>query len=168
MASDSSGDESMVVEESASKKSKGKSIKVKIRQYSIAYLEFGFVPYKHDQTRPYCLLCPSGKTILTNASMKHNKLKKHYQIHQDKQNITREELLRLKQKYEQSSKMQLTIHQTAKRNENMMEKGLLSSFRISLLIAKSGKPHTIGESLLNPVIKEVLENMVGTSSNTVL
>jgi len=100
--------------------------------------------------------------------MKPNKLKKNYQIHQDKQNITREELLRLKQKYEQSSKMQLTIHQTAKRNENMMEKGLLSSFRISLLIAKSGKPHTIGESLLNPVIKEVLENMVGTSSNTVL
>ena len=34
--------------------------------------------------------------------------------------------------------------------------GLLASYNLSLMIAKKGKPHTIGEELILPAVKEVL------------
>ncbi|XP_029657698.1 zinc finger BED domain-containing protein 5-like [Octopus sinensis] len=50
----------------------------------------------------------------------------------------------------------------------MLEKGLLASYKISQLIAKSGKPHTIGESLILPAIKEVLNSMVDCDSEQII
>uniref|UniRef100_A0A5S6R1W6 SCAN box domain-containing protein n=1 Tax=Trichuris muris TaxID=70415 RepID=A0A5S6R1W6_TRIMR len=45
--------------------------------------------------------------------------------------------------------------------EKLMKKGTLStSYKISLLIAKTGKPHTIGEELLIPAIAEVVETVL--------
>uniref|UniRef100_A0A5S6Q7E4 DUF4371 domain-containing protein n=1 Tax=Trichuris muris TaxID=70415 RepID=A0A5S6Q7E4_TRIMR len=38
--------------------------------------------------------------------------------------------------------------------------GLAASYKISLLIAKTGKPHTIGEELLIPAIAEVVETVL--------
>ncbi|CAH2001640.1 unnamed protein product, partial [Acanthoscelides obtectus] len=42
---------------------------------------------------------------------------------------------------------------TSQRNDD----GLRASYNISLLIAKSGKPHTIGEKLILPAVEEVLK-----------
>ena len=36
-----------------------------------------------------------------------------------------------------------------------------ASYNIAMLIAKAGKPHSIGESLLLPVVREVLKTVVG-------
>ncbi|CAH1964600.1 unnamed protein product [Acanthoscelides obtectus] len=45
---------------------------------------------------------------------------------------------------------------TSQRNDD----GLRASYNISLLIAKSGKPHTIGEKLILPAVEEVLKTVL--------
>ncbi|XP_029656380.1 protein ZBED8-like [Octopus sinensis] len=62
----------------------------------------------------------------------------------------------------------LMINQLFTKNSKMLEKGLLASYKISQLIAKSGKPHTIGESLILPAIKEVLNSMVDCDSEQII
>ena len=37
---------------------------------------------------------------------------------------------------------------------------LKASYNISLLIAKAGKPHTIGEELILPAVKEVIKTVL--------
>jgi hypothetical protein len=46
--------------------------------------------------------------------------------------------------------------------------GLQASYNISLLIAKSGKPHTIGEQLIFPAIGEVLKAVLHKTANDIL
>ena len=41
--------------------------------------------------------------------------------------------------------------------------GLRASYNISLLIARSGKPHTIGEELILPAVREVLHTVLHKS-----
>ena len=38
-----------------------------------------------------------------------------------------------------------------------LEKGLKLSYKIALIIAKTGKPHTIGDTLITPIIIEILK-----------
>ena len=38
--------------------------------------------------------------------------------------------------------------------------GLLASYNLSLMIAKKGKPHMIGEELILPAVKEVLNTVL--------
>ncbi|KAI5152600.1 hypothetical protein ENBRE01_2951 [Enteropsectra breve] len=44
----------------------------------------------------------------------------------------------------------------------------MASYNLSLLIAKSGKPHTIGEEIILPAVKEVLENVFHRSAGEIL
>lgn len=53
---------------------------------------------------------------------------------------------------------------TLKRDDD----GLRASYNISRLIAKSGKPHTIGEQLILPAIEEVLKNVLHMSAHDTL
>ena len=46
--------------------------------------------------------------------------------------------------------------------------GLRASYNISLLIAKSGKPHTIGEQLILPAIAEVLNNVLQKPAHDII
>lgn len=46
--------------------------------------------------------------------------------------------------------------------------GLHASYNISLLIARSGKPHTIGEELILPAIREVLHTVVHKSPDQII
>ena len=38
-----------------------------------------------------------------------------------------------------------------------IEKGLKLSYKLALIIAKTGKPHTIGETLIKPIISKILK-----------
>ena len=46
--------------------------------------------------------------------------------------------------------------------------GLKASYHISLLIAKAGKPHTIGEELILPAVKEVIKIVLHKSPEQVI
>ncbi|GBP39327.1 hypothetical protein EVAR_24307_1 [Eumeta japonica] len=54
-------------------------------------------------------------------------------------------------KYEKRPTMHSMFASTSQSNDD----GLRASYNISLLIAKSGKPHTIGEQLILPAVEEV-------------
>ena len=46
--------------------------------------------------------------------------------------------------------------------------GLKASYKISLLIAKAGKPHTIEEKLILPEVKEVIKTVLHKSPEQVI
>ena len=53
-----------------------------------------------------------------------------------------------------------TIQHPGARNVNQSENGLLASYNKALLIAKSGLPFTVGESLVIPAIKEAISTVM--------
>ncbi|CAH1969181.1 unnamed protein product [Acanthoscelides obtectus] len=53
---------------------------------------------------------------------------------------------------------------TSQRNDD----GLRASYYISLLIAKSGKPHTIGEKLILPAVEEVLKTVLHKPASDII
>ena len=46
--------------------------------------------------------------------------------------------------------------------------GLRASYNISLLIARSGKPHKIGEELILPAVREVLHTVLHKSPDQIV
>ncbi|GBP29531.1 Protein FAM200B [Eumeta japonica] len=123
--------------------------KEKCRQYSVDYLKYGFVPSEADKQLPMCLLC---NKVLSNDSMKPSKLEDHLKrCHTDKIGKDLKYFQTLKEKYEKRPTMHSMFASTSQSNDD----GLRASYNISLLIAKSGKPHTIGEQLILPAVEEV-------------
>ncbi|XP_044747388.1 protein ZBED8-like isoform X1 [Coccinella septempunctata] len=136
--------------------------KKKCRRYSVDYLKFGFLPSKADKRLPICLLC---NKLLSNDSMKPSKLEDHLRrCHPDKVGKDLKYFQTLKEKYEKRPTVQSMFASTSESNED----GLRASYNISLLIAKSGKPHTIGEQLILPVVEEVLKTVLHKSPFDIL
>ena len=48
------------------------------------------------------------------------------------------------------------------------DKALKASLHVAKLITRQNKPHTIGETLINPVCKEIVRVMLGDMSSDVL
>lgn len=136
--------------------------KKKCRQYSIDYLKYGFVPSEADKQLPMCLLC---NKVLSNDSMKPSKLEDHLKrCHTDKIGKDLKYFQTLKEKYGKRPTMHSMFASTSQSNDD----GLRASYNISLLIAKSGKPHTIGEQLILPAVEEVLKTVLHKSPFDVL
>ena len=112
--------------------------KKKVRQYSNEFLKFGFIPAAHDERSPFCLLCLQ---TLTNESMKAGRLENHLKAkHPNHVKSNLQYFKTLKTNFEKRTKItSLFANQTASLNRT-----LEASYAISLLIAKSGKNHTIG------------------------
>lgn len=128
--------------------------KKKCRQYSVEYLQFGFVPSSGDKRLPMCLLCDK---VLSNDSMKPSKLEDHLRRrHPEKVDIDLKYFQTLKDKHEKRHTLSNMFASKSQSNDD----GLRASYNISLLIAKSGKPHTIGEELILPAIEEVLKTVL--------
>ncbi|XP_067417820.1 SCAN domain-containing protein 3-like [Emydura macquarii macquarii] len=128
--------------------------KKKCRQYSIDYLKFGFIPSLSDKHLPMCLLC---NKVLSNDAMKPSKLEDHLRrLHPDKTGKDLTYFKTLKEKLQKRITLDTMFASTSKTDDD----GLLASYNISLLIAKSGKPHTIGEQLILPAVEEVLKTVL--------
>ncbi|XP_072377271.1 zinc finger MYM-type protein 6-like [Diabrotica undecimpunctata] len=131
--------------------------KKKCRQYSTEYLKYGFIELPRNKNIPLCLICAKS---LSNESMKPPRLMDHLKrIHSDKSDRPVQYFAELKAKYERRVTVGSLIAKATKKND----KGLLASYKVSFLIAKSGKPHTIGEELILPAVNEIVDTMWGPS-----
>ena len=128
--------------------------KIKVRQYSVKFLKFGFIPAEHDKRAPFCLLCHQ---TLSNESMKAGRLEAHLRVkHPNNSNSDLEYFNSLKQKFNSRSKITtLFLAQNTSHNRT-----LEASYEISLLIAKHGKNHTIGEELIKPAISVFMKTVL--------
>lgn len=130
------------------------------RQYSVDYLKYGFIPSPHDERLPFCLLC---KQSFTNEAMKPSRLISHLQrMHSDKQDKPIPFFKKLKDDFEGRN----TITKMFTASKETYDDGVLASYNMSLLIAKNGKAHDIGERLILPCIREYMEIVLKKPAGT--
>ncbi|XP_053159163.1 LOW QUALITY PROTEIN: protein ZBED8 [Hemicordylus capensis] len=134
----------------------------KCKQHIVDYLKYGFIPSPSNNALPMCIIC---QKVFSNEAMKPSRLQEHLtKIHPDKKNKDLHYFQGLKEKFVKQPKLE-TIFSTASKQGN---DGLRASYNIALLIAKSGKPHTIGEELIIPAIKEVLQTVLHKSPTDIV
>ncbi|XP_060873308.1 zinc finger BED domain-containing protein 5-like [Metopolophium dirhodum] len=123
--------------------------KRKCRQYNMTYLKFGFIPLPSNIQLPMCLIC---NKVFSNEAMKPSRLKEHLQkVHPDKQNKDLSFFTNIRDKFLKAPSVSGLFAGSSKQCDD----GLIASYNISKLIAKSGKAHTIGEELILPAVKEI-------------
>ena len=96
--------------------------------------------------------------------MKPSRLLEHLQkIHPDKSSKTLAFFRSLRDQFLKRKTMN-TFTSSSKNSDD----GLKASYNISLLIAKAGKPHTIGEELILPAVKELIKTILHKSPEQVI
>lgn len=131
------------------------SMKKKCRQYNIEYMRLGFIPSPSNHLSPMCLVC---KESFSNEAMKPSRLKRHFDLkHPDKKNKDLEYFKSLKKDYFSNKTL---LSSAFSKVEASNVDGLIASYNIASIIAKCGKPHSIGESLVVPIISEVLSTVL--------
>ena len=119
--------------------------KKKHRQYPVEYLKYGFIQSPTNPQQPMCLVCEEN---FSNEAMKPSRLLEHLQkIHPDKSGKTLAFFHSLRDQFLKRKTMNMFT--SASKNS---DDSLKTSYNISLLIAKAGKPHTIGEELILPAV----------------
>ena len=127
--------------------------KKKCIQYSVEYLQYGIVQAPQSQQQPMCLLC---ENTFSNEAMKPSRLLDHFnKIHPDK----KDNGLAYFQSLRDRMQKQKTVTSVFSNSSKQVIDGLRASYHISLLIAQSGKPHTIRKTLI-PVISQVLRTVL--------
>lgn len=130
------------------------STKKKCRQYSIEYLKYGFAESSTNKSLPMCLIC---RKVFSNEAMKPSRLQEHlHKMHPDKKNKDLFYFQELEKQYLKQPTISNLFASSSKRDDD----GLRASYNVSLLIAKSGKPHTIGEELILPAVEEILKTVL--------
>lgn len=124
------------------------------RKYDDSYIKFGFIAIEtNHETRPQCVIC---STVLSNDALKPAKLERHLKTVHPK--LSDRPPAFFMGKSENLKKMKLG---TSGSRFELNEKVLSASFKIAQLIAKSKKPHTIGEKLLKPCLLNAVEEVLG-------
>ena len=123
------------------------------RKYDVEYIKYGFVPSENDENLPVCVICLQ---VLSNEAMKPTKLRRHLTTrHPDLQNKPQEYFERKAIGY---TKQRAVFKTTVTINE----KSDKASYLIAQRIAKSKKPHTIGEDLIMPTAIEICDVLFGS------
>ncbi|KAK9703844.1 hypothetical protein QE152_g29127 [Popillia japonica] len=72
-----------------------------VRQYSVDYIAFGFVPSPADRTRPMCLICSN---VFSNEGMKPSRMRDHLEkMHSDKKDKPAEYFKKLRDDREKTT-----------------------------------------------------------------
>ncbi|CAH2008546.1 unnamed protein product [Acanthoscelides obtectus] len=97
--------------------------------------------------------------------MKPSKLQDHLgRCHPDETEKDLKYFQTLTDKFQKRPALNRMFASTSQRNHD----GLRASYNISLLIAKSGKPHTIGETLILPAVEEVLKTVLHKPASDII
>ena len=109
-----------------------------------------------------CLLC---EKVFSNEAMKPSRLLEHLtKIHSDKVDKNIAYFQSLREKFQKRKTIGNMFASTSQQSTD----GLRASYNISLLIARSGKPHAIGEELILPAVREVLHTVVHKSPDQIM
>lgn len=128
--------------------------KKKRRHYSADYMQYGFIENPTNPSSPMCLIC---QKTFSNEAMKPSRLQDHlYKIHPNKKDKDVSYFIDMKKKFEYQPTISTFFSSASKQDDD----GLRASYNISLMIAKTGKPHTIGEDLILPAVKEVITTVL--------
>ncbi|XP_029642778.1 zinc finger BED domain-containing protein 5-like [Octopus sinensis] len=132
-------------------------------QYSSDYLSFAFIPSPQNCQLPMCLLCHQ---TLTNETIKPSHLKYHFEAkHSGKKDKPLSYFLQLSFSFKKQIQTFNMLLQETSKQEN---EGLIASYNIALLVTKSGKSQTIGETLLRPVSEEVLSTVMHEKPDNIM
>lgn len=126
------------------------------RPYKNEFLNMGFTEVKdHGVSKPQCVLCME---VLSNESMKENKLKRHLETkHATFANNDR----KFFEKKEMQIKRQRFDTQSDKGPFSFSHSTTMASFLAAWRIAKQKKPHTIGEDLVKPAAIDMVRTVCG-------
>ena len=120
--------------------------KRKIRTYSEDMLKFAFVTSPQNEALPFCLICHQ---CLSNESMKPGRLESHFRTkHPNHASSTLEYFRSLKESFGKRPTINTLFAASNAAADRVQE----ASFELSLLIAKTGQSHTLGEQLIKPAI----------------
>ena len=130
--------------------------KRKRRKYDPDYLNFGFSCIgPDDASLPQCVIC---KEVLANDNMRPCKLRCHIETKHHSLTTKPREFFDRKLNELRSQKKAIQTFGTVN------TKATEASYRVALRIAKAGKPHNIGETLLLPAAKDMCSVMMGEAA----
>lgn len=136
----------------------------KIRKWSDQYVQYGFtcITERDGSEHPQCMICNAK---LSNSSLAPAKLKEHFlQLHGDGKykNTTLTEFKAKRARFDEKATLPVLgfvpIDQPI----------LTASYEVAYLIAKQGKPHTIGETLVKPAALKMANIMLGKAAENKL
>ena len=124
------------------------------RKYVEDYINFGFTSIiSAGKEKPQCVVCSE---VLSEESMKPNKLRRHLESKHPKLKNKSPEFF--KSKSVQLKKSRLDSDGIFERQSKA---GLMASYVVSLRIAKAKKPYVIGEELILPCAKDIVHHVLG-------
>ncbi len=131
-------------------------LKPKRRRYDDQYLSLGFTwTGPADEPRPLCVVCQDN---LANDSMRPAKFRRHLETkHVEVAGKSPEFFQRKLQTFQGQKKI---VEDFVK----LIGKATVASYRVALRIAKAGKAHTIGETLILPAAKDLCSVMLGEAA----
>ncbi|XP_075696915.1 protein FAM200C-like [Rhinoderma darwinii] len=136
----------------------------KKRKWSDEYVQYGFtcITERDGSQRPNCMICNAR---LSNSSLAPAKLREHFlKLHGDGQykNTTLAEFKVKRARFDE--KATLPVLGFVPINKPI----LTASYEVAYLIAKQGKPHTIGETLIKPAVLKMANIMLGKAAEVKL
>uniref|UniRef100_A0A3Q1EIW4 DUF4371 domain-containing protein n=1 Tax=Acanthochromis polyacanthus TaxID=80966 RepID=A0A3Q1EIW4_9TELE len=128
----------------------------KQRKFSSEYLSLGFTSVgPDDNPLPVCVICAE---VLANEALKPCKLRRHLETKHGQFSSKPKEFFENKlREYMTRKKTIETTCVTGGEYASAVE----ASYKVAKLIAQTGKPHTIGEDLILPAAKEMVDVMIG-------
>ncbi|XP_044151372.1 protein ZBED8-like [Bufo gargarizans] len=136
----------------------------KKRKWSDEYVQYGFtcITERDGSQRPNCMTCNAK---LSNSSLAPAKLREHFlKLHGDGKykNTTLAEFKVRRARFDENAS--LPVLGFVPINKPI----LIASCEVAYLIAKQGKPHTIGETLIKPAVLKMVNIMLGKAAEVKL
>lgn len=124
-----------------------------VRKYNTDYLKYGFMcTGTDDDPLPQCVICFE---VLANESMKPSKLERHLSTKHTDYASKPVDFFQNKKVEFLKSKSVMTTSISGDKNRQ----ATIASYRLSLLIAKNGAAHSVGENIILPAAKIISETL---------